>query len=619
MKSFVPRILLLILAMIILFTYCKKEDRVKLPTIETLSITNISDTSATGGGNITNNGGNNVIARGVCWSTSVKPTISDFKTIDGEGSGSFSSNITGLNGSTTYYVIAYATNSLGTGYGIALSFKTADQLSTSATQAATNVSPSSATLNGIVNPKNLTTAVTFEFGIDTSYGQVSTATQSPLKGSINKSVSANITGLNAATTYHFRVKTENTLGITYGNDMTFKTLGQLPTSSTQSATNVFSYSATLNGIVNANYLSTTVTFEYGVSTGYGYTVTAAQSPVSGSSTVSVSAGITGLLLTTTYHFRIITENALGITYGNDLSFKTAGQLPTSTTQAATIVTPNLATLNATVNANYLSTTITFEYGLSTSYGLTIPATQSPLTGSTPVNVSANITGLSQATTYHFRVKSENVLGITYGSDMSFKTLTPLTDIDGNNYKTVKIGTQEWMAENLKTTKYNDGTAIPLVTVVASWQLLTTPGYCWYNNDSVVNKATYGALYNWYTVNTSKQLCPTGWHVPTDAEWTILTTFLISESVAGGKLKETGTTHWLSPNTGATNESGFTALPGGYRTNIGAFNLIGNYGYWWSTTQYNADNAWFRNTYYNLNSVARTYLGKGYGFSVRCVK
>jgi len=137
----------------------------------------------------------------------------------------------------------------------------------------------------------------------------------------------------------------------------------------------------------------------------------------------------------------------------------------------------------------------------------------------------------------------------------------MTDVDGNNYKTIKIGNQEWMAENLKTTKYKDGTSIPLFTAATPMANFTSPGYCWYNSDSATYRNSYGALYNWYAVNTGK-LAPTGWHVPTEAEWNTLIAYLGGESVAGGKLKEAGTSHWSSPNTGATNEVGFSALPGG---------------------------------------------------------
>jgi uncharacterized protein (TIGR02145 family) len=176
-----------------------------------------------------------------------------------------------------------------------------------------------------------------------------------------------------------------------------------------------------------------------------------------------------------------------------------------------------------------------------------------------------------------------------------------------------------MAENLKTTKYNDGTSIPLVTDGAAWAALSTPGYCWYNNDAATYKATYGGLYNWYTVNTGK-LCPTGWHVPTDAEWTTLTTYLGGESVAGGRLKETGTTHWASSNEGATNESGFTALPGGKRSYDGLFNGNKINGVWWSSTEYPSSYAWYRFMYSYLSDVTRDYYySKPYGFSVRCIK
>jgi uncharacterized protein (TIGR02145 family) len=194
----------------------------------------------------------------------------------------------------------------------------------------------------------------------------------------------------------------------------------------------------------------------------------------------------------------------------------------------------------------------------------------------------------------------------------------VSDRDGNVYKTVIIGTQIWMAENLRTTKYNDGTSIPQVTDAAAWSNLMTPGYCWYNNDAATYKATYGALYNWYTVNRGN-LCPSGWHVPSDAEWTGLTAYLGGEAFAGGKLKEAGTTHWRTPNTGATNESGFTALPGGGRLNFGTYYYIGSYGYWWCSTEYSTPNAWNRSMYYGNANVNRVDYDKQYGFSVRCLR
>jgi len=193
-----------------------------------------------------------------------------------------------------------------------------------------------------------------------------------------------------------------------------------------------------------------------------------------------------------------------------------------------------------------------------------------------------------------------------------------TDYDDNHYPVVKIGTQTWMAQNLKTTKYNEGTPIPLVTDAGTWVDLSTPAYCWYNNDSATYSNTYGSLYNWHTVNTGK-LCPAGWHVPTDAEWTTLTTYLGGESIAGGKLKETDTTHWNNPNTGANNETGFTALPGGYRSSLsGTFDDVGNYGAWWSSTEYDTLCAWRRYMSNDYSSVTRGFSRKQRGFSVRCL-
>jgi len=202
----------------------------------------------------------------------------------------------------------------------------------------------------------------------------------------------------------------------------------------------------------------------------------------------------------------------------------------------------------------------------------------------------------------------------------------ITDKDGNVYTSVTIGSQVWMVENLKTTKYNDGTAIPNVTDNTAWAHLTTGAYCWYNND-ISNKTSYGALYNWYTVNTGK-LCPTGWHVPSGAEWTTLVDYLGGWEINGGKLKEAGTTHWQSPNLGATNETGFTGLPGSDRSyNDGLFTDMGRFGFWWSITPY--IDIWGENRagYFTLykdetwGDIGTESFGSpiGNGYSVRCLK
>jgi uncharacterized protein (TIGR02145 family) len=202
-------------------------------------------------------------------------------------------------------------------------------------------------------------------------------------------------------------------------------------------------------------------------------------------------------------------------------------------------------------------------------------------------------------------------------------LMKVKDADGNKYNMVIIGSQVWMVENLKTTKFNDGTAIPLVTGNDAWLFLDTPGYCWYNNNKATYGNIYGALYNWYAVNTGK-LCPKGWHVPSKTEWTTLTSFLGGRSVAGGKMKstgikETGTGLWEDPNVGASNESGFSGLPGGCRWPVGIFEEIGISGNWWSTTEQSYRDAWYWYLDYFSTDAIDNYWLKDNGHSVRCLK
>ena len=186
--------------------------------------------------------------------------------------------------------------------------------------------------------------------------------------------------------------------------------------------------------------------------------------------------------------------------------------------------------------------------------------------------------------------------------------------------TIQIGNQLWMEKNLNTSFYRNGDTIPYVTDATEWEGLTTGAWCYYNNDPA-NGEIYGKLYNWYAVNdnTHGGLAPLGWHVPTDAEWTTLTTTLGGTSVAGGKMKMAGTTKWGSPNSGATNSSGFAGLPGGLRFNNGSFNGVGLNGYWWSSTEYYTAGAWYRNLFYNNSNVYRNFISEADGFSVRCLR
>jgi len=193
------------------------------------------------------------------------------------------------------------------------------------------------------------------------------------------------------------------------------------------------------------------------------------------------------------------------------------------------------------------------------------------------------------------------------------------DQDGNVYHTIIIGTQVWTVENLRTTKYRNGESIASVNDDTKWYSLSTGGWCNYNNDPA-NSTTYGMLYNWYAGNDSRGIAPKGWHIPSDNEWTILINYLAGgERAAGGKLKEAGLTHWLKPNIDATNKTGFTALPAGYRNFTGTFLGIGFAEYLWSSDEEDTDDAICRSIYCNSSDVEKSSFYKTVGISVRCVK
>ena len=388
-----------------------------------------------------------------------------------------------------------------------------------------------------------------------------------------------------------------------------------PTVTTSSPSDITETSATVGGNVIADGGATVTERGVYYSTSASPETTGTKLQI-GSGTGTFSTSLTGLSAGTTYYIKAYATNSIGTSYDSEVTFTTLTP-PSITTTAISAITENSAESGGNVIDDGGASVTARGVCWNTSQNPTI-TNDHTTDGSGTGNFTSSITGLIQNTIYYVRAYATNSVGTGYGEQVSFTTLNAVTDYDGNVYPIVSIGTQIWMAKNLKTTKYNDGTAIPLITDGTEWSNLTTHGYCWYNNDEASYKNTYGALYNWHTVNTGK-LCLTGWHVPTDSEWTILETYLGGSSVAGGKMKETGTAHWVSPNTGATNESGFTALPGGARYQGGDFYDLGYDGYWWTSTEASSLDSWNRYVYWTSTSVVDREERKVIGYSVRCVK
>jgi len=345
--------------------------------------------------------------------------------------------------------------------------------------------------------------------------------------------------------------------------------------------------------------------------------------------------INSLLPGTPYYVRAYATNEAGTSYGNEVTFETGGyQAPLVSTDPVSYINSTSAVSGGFVYGDGGGNIISRGVCWSTS---TDPTLDDPHTtdGTGTGQFSSRLEGLLSDTTYYIRAYAVNNTLTAYGNNVIFKTLPDseaiifhpilfnpdltygtVTDTDWNVYKTIQIGTQTWMAENLKTTTFINNGQIANGNDYLTWENYTLDLYCWYNTDTSYMR-NYGLLYNWYAVNTG-MLCPSGWHVPSAAEFTTLITSLGGEIVAGGKLKETGTTHWLTPNAEADNGSGFTALPGGYRS-ASDFMSMGSGGYWWSSTESSSGEASIIFIRSDNASVTTTDVAKSNGISVRCIK
>ena len=439
--------------------------------------------------------------------------------------------------------------------------------------------------------------------------------------------SAVATGLANGTTYYVAAFAENVKGTAPGDTLSFTTHAA-PTVDTDAASSVTSTAATLNATITA-------TGGAAVSaTGFKYATNSAlttPSDAAGSGTSSPFTGsLTSLTPGTQYWAVGYATNSVGTSYGDTITFTTNAVAPTVDTDAASSVTSTAATLNATITATGGAAVTATGFKYATNALLTSPTdvagsgTSSPFTGS--------LTGLTASTQYWAVGYATNAVGTSYGDTITFTTSAPpftcgtsTVTYDGYNYATVQIGSQCWFKENLRNDDYNDATPIPGNLDDATWTTTTSGAQTVYgegssavydgSSDEAANLATYGRLYNWYAVNTGK-LCPSGWHVPTDAEWTTLADTLGGSSVAGTKLKasSSNTPAWNGDNT-----SGFSALPGGFRYDAyGYFNGQGYVGSWWSSSP-NGTGAWLRSLDSGYSNVFRNTTGARRGFSVRCVR
>ena len=593
-------------------------------TVTTDSASNIAQTTATSGGNVISNGGDSVTARGVCWNTSPEPTLNDSITNNGGGAGEFTSNLTGLIPDTLYYVRAYATNSAGTAYGNEVSFTTLSNLPTVTTDTATNITQTTATSGGNVTSDGGGTVAVRGVCYSSTNQKPTLADPYTTNGGGTGAFTSNLNGLIPATLYYVRAYASNSAGTAYGNVITFPTLSNVnfPAVTTDDATNITQTTATSGGNVTWNGGDTVTARGICYSSTNQNPTLADPYTTNGDGTGSFISQLDGLIPATTYYVSAYATNSVGTAYGNVITFTTLHvTLPTVTTDTATNITATTATSGGNVTSDGGATVTARGVCWNTSSNPTLSNSHTTDGSGTGTFVS-DITELTANTLYYVRAYATNNVGTAYGNEITFTTLfescpgIPTVLYEGQTYNTVLIGDQCWLKENL-----NVGTMIP------EYQSQTNNSqvekYC-YDNDPA-NCTEYGGLYQWYETMQyiftpgTQGICPDGWHIPTDGEWTVLTDFLGGTIVAGGKMKETGTLHWMPPNTGATNSSGFTALPGGWRGNTGGFGYLTLSGSFWSSSQYSGADYWYRILNHNNETVFVDYHPGSNGYSVRCLK
>ena len=600
-----------------------------IPEVSTDTVFSIGKTSATVRGSLLNDGGALIKRMGFCWSNEINPDTLDSRQDVTPVSGIITINLASLTPGTIYYVRSFAINSAGIGYGNVMSFETKSDGGTTITDIDGNV----------YNIVTIGTQTWMKENLKTTKLNDGTPIGT---GNASNWASFNSPGycwfMDDSTTY------ANVYGALY-NGFVVTSDKACPVGWHIAAKSEWDTLANYLGGKNvaagklkeagtAHWLSPNA----GADNSSGFTALPGSSRSSGGKGGEVGFTIPGYMgnwwtSTNSYPatlwvkaiFSDRTEVASGngaMRIGNSIRCIMGDSKPP--VSIPRLVTSEIVNLTKTEASGGALITTDGDGYISTS-GLCWSLESNPDTmdfktneGSQFEQFKSSLTGLNPDTVYHVRAYAVNQAGIAYGNEVTFRTLPDIsygsvTDIVGNNYLTVKIGTQEWMAENLKAHYYNDGTAIPYLGADSAWAATTSPAWSYLNQDAELWK-TYGSYYNFYAVQTGK-LCPAGWRLPSDTDWETLVSTLGGQAVAGGKLKEIGTGHWASPNTGATNEYGFSGIGAGLRSTVGPYFELGVGEFYWSASQ---PSIWTLNNE-NARLEHQIAFGENNGYHVRCMK
>ncbi len=560
-----------------------------LPAIATTALSSQTSTSVSTGGTVSGDCGSTVTERGVCYGTSSSPTTSGSKiTYASGGSGSYTISITGLTPCTQYYIRAYAINASGTEYGNQLSFTTSTATSTVSTTDISSITSTSASTGGTVSG-NCTSGVTRGvcYGLTpnpTTSGNVITA------GSTGAgSYALSITGLIPCTTYYVRAWVTNSAGTTYGAQKIFTTLQSSPTITTTSASAITATTASSGGTISGNCTASVTSRGICWNT-TGTPTTANSKATSGSGAGTYAITMTGLTRLTTYYVRAYVIMGASTYYGNQVSFTTIAAVPTLTTSTiSTTITNTSTTGGGSISSDGGASVTARGVCWSTSSNPTI-ANSFSSDGTGTGAFTSSISGLSAGTTYYVRAYATNSSGTAYGVNRSFTTPATVTDYDNNTYSTISYNGNVWMQSNLRVTHYNNGGSM--------WQASDTSmfgGYAYYHsyNDNSTYATDYGYMYGGYAVTSN--ICPTGWHVPSQTEWRTLGDFIGGGTnyyqYAGDKMKQYSARkfsgsffywvyYWNNGMTG-DNSSLFYGRGGGYYD--GYDQGLKESSYWWTST------------------------------------